>query len=154
MFAKYDKDGDGALSRRELFDIMHGNRNVVDPFGVSQVPEPLLCVHPRLDGTTTSTRLTISGGISKVGGGRFRIQHDMAADPEGRSVQQGGSQGYLRCKQTPYPGVQSKCSMIIHGDSSQGSIFFRIRAERAEDRGWNQGYDFLGDGFLGSSKIR
>lgn len=44
--------------------------------------------------------------------------------------------------------------MLIHGvdDYQQGSIFFRIRAERAKDKGWNQGYGF-GD-FFGRSKIR
>lgn len=44
--------------------------------------------------------------------------------------------------------------MLIHGDDyQQGSIFFRIRAERAKDKGWNQGYGF-GDFFFGGSKIR
>ncbi|RDK38328.1 Caleosin-domain-containing protein [Aspergillus phoenicis ATCC 13157] len=33
MFAKYDRDGDGALTLRELFDMMHGNRCAADPFG-------------------------------------------------------------------------------------------------------------------------
>lgn len=59
MFAKYDKDRDGALSGRELFDMMHGNRNVVDPFGVSHVPELSLSRCPvkvsTQDGKTTST---------------------------------------------------------------------------------------------------
>lgn len=35
MFAKYDKKGDGTLTLAELFQLMHGNRNVADPFGVS-----------------------------------------------------------------------------------------------------------------------
>ncbi|RAK95824.1 caleosin family protein [Aspergillus ibericus CBS 121593] len=33
MFAKYDHDGDGALSLRQLFEMMHGNRCAADPFG-------------------------------------------------------------------------------------------------------------------------
>jgi hypothetical protein len=34
MFSKYDRDHDGALTFRELFDMMHGNRCAADPFGV------------------------------------------------------------------------------------------------------------------------
>ncbi|PKX97680.1 caleosin family protein [Aspergillus novofumigatus IBT 16806] len=33
MFAKYDRDQDGALTLGELFEMMHGNRCAVDPFG-------------------------------------------------------------------------------------------------------------------------
>ncbi|KAL4868384.1 hypothetical protein BDV12DRAFT_102878 [Aspergillus spectabilis] len=33
MFSKYDKDHDGALTFWELFDMMHGNRCAMDPFG-------------------------------------------------------------------------------------------------------------------------
>ncbi|KAL3439885.1 Caleosin related protein-domain-containing protein [Aspergillus insuetus] len=33
MFSKYDRDHDGALTFRELFDMMHGNRCAADPFG-------------------------------------------------------------------------------------------------------------------------
>ncbi|KAL4912417.1 Caleosin related protein-domain-containing protein [Aspergillus aurantiobrunneus] len=33
MFAKYDRDHDGALTFTELFDMMHGNRCAADPFG-------------------------------------------------------------------------------------------------------------------------
>lgn len=35
MFAKYDRRGDGTLTFLELLDLIKGNRNVVDPFGVS-----------------------------------------------------------------------------------------------------------------------
>lgn len=35
MFAKYDEEHDGSLSLRQLFNLMKGNRNAVDPFGVS-----------------------------------------------------------------------------------------------------------------------
>lgn len=35
MFAKYDPDCTGALSLGQLFGMMGGNRNAVDPFGVS-----------------------------------------------------------------------------------------------------------------------
>lgn len=50
MFAKYDGDGDGALTFRELFHLMSGNRNAVDPFGVSARLNPgpvlwLVCAH-------------------------------------------------------------------------------------------------------------
>jgi peroxygenase len=34
MFAKYDRDEDGALSLGELFEMMHGQRCAADPFGV------------------------------------------------------------------------------------------------------------------------
>ncbi|GAQ09865.1 probable peroxygenase 3 [Aspergillus lentulus] len=33
MFAKYDRDQDGALTLGELFEMMHGNRCAADPFG-------------------------------------------------------------------------------------------------------------------------
>ncbi|KAG4414699.1 hypothetical protein IFR04_012181 [Cadophora malorum] len=33
LFSKYDKTGTGSLSLRELFDMMHGHRCAVDPFG-------------------------------------------------------------------------------------------------------------------------
>jgi len=33
MFAKYDKSGEGALTLKELFQLMHGNRNAADPYG-------------------------------------------------------------------------------------------------------------------------
>ncbi|KAL4936799.1 hypothetical protein BDV06DRAFT_227559 [Aspergillus oleicola] len=33
MFSKYDKDHTGALTLNELFDMMHGNRCAIDPFG-------------------------------------------------------------------------------------------------------------------------
>ncbi|KKY32758.1 putative caleosin domain protein [Diaporthe ampelina] len=33
MFAKYGKSGDGTLTLGELFQLMHGNRNAMDPFG-------------------------------------------------------------------------------------------------------------------------
>lgn len=36
MFAKYDVDHDGTLTFGELFKLMQGNRNAVDPFGVSE----------------------------------------------------------------------------------------------------------------------
>ncbi|KAJ5981496.1 hypothetical protein N7522_013917 [Penicillium canescens] len=35
LFSKWDKDGDGALTLRELFQLMHGHRCVADPFGWS-----------------------------------------------------------------------------------------------------------------------
>lgn len=37
MFAKYDTDRDGTLTFRQLRQLMSGNRNAVDPFGVSFV---------------------------------------------------------------------------------------------------------------------
>ena len=40
MFSKYDKDGKGALTLSELFDLMHGNRCAVDPFGVCAYLKP------------------------------------------------------------------------------------------------------------------
>jgi hypothetical protein len=40
MFAKYDKSGDGTLDLMELFELMHGNRNAMDPFGVSMSHRP------------------------------------------------------------------------------------------------------------------
>ncbi|KAF3011281.1 hypothetical protein E8E15_000185 [Penicillium rubens] len=33
LFSKWDKDGDGALTLRELFQLMHGHRCAADPFG-------------------------------------------------------------------------------------------------------------------------
>ncbi|KAF7173537.1 hypothetical protein CNMCM5623_005760 [Aspergillus felis] len=33
MFAKYDRDQDGSLTLGELFEMMHGNRCAMDPFG-------------------------------------------------------------------------------------------------------------------------
>lgn len=39
MFAKYDKEGDGTLTLRQLFDLMSGNRNAMDPFGVRSPPD-------------------------------------------------------------------------------------------------------------------
>jgi len=33
IFSKWDSDGDGSLTFRELFDMIRGNRNAVDPFG-------------------------------------------------------------------------------------------------------------------------
>lgn len=35
LFAKWDSDNDGALTLRELFQLMHGHRCAADPFGVS-----------------------------------------------------------------------------------------------------------------------
>lgn len=35
LFAEYDKDGDGALTLRETFNLMKGHRCAADPFGVS-----------------------------------------------------------------------------------------------------------------------
>lgn len=40
MFTKYDKSGDGTLTLTDLFELMHGNRNVMDPFGVSMMLQP------------------------------------------------------------------------------------------------------------------
>ena len=40
MFAKHDKSGDGALTLTELFELMHGNCNVMDPFGESPNHRP------------------------------------------------------------------------------------------------------------------
>lgn len=34
----------------------------------------------------------------------------------------------------------------------KGSIFFRIREKRLQKQGWNQGYGFGGDGFIGCKK--
>lgn len=42
MFAKYDKSGDGTLTLWELFQLMSGNRNAMDPFGVSIALRPAL----------------------------------------------------------------------------------------------------------------
>lgn len=39
LFAKYDRDHDDALTFGELLDLMHGNRNAMDPFGVSEHPQ-------------------------------------------------------------------------------------------------------------------
>lgn len=36
VFAKYDKEGDGTLTLREMFDMMSGQRVAADPFGVRQ----------------------------------------------------------------------------------------------------------------------
>lgn len=35
MFAKYDRDHDDALTFGQLLELMKGNRNAMDPFGVS-----------------------------------------------------------------------------------------------------------------------
>ncbi|KAH8777400.1 Caleosin [Diaporthe sp. PMI_573] len=40
MIAKHDKSGDGALTLMELFQLMHGNCNVMDPFGESPNHRP------------------------------------------------------------------------------------------------------------------
>lgn len=40
LFSKYDKTGTGSLSLRELFDMMHGHRCAVDPFGVGDTTLP------------------------------------------------------------------------------------------------------------------
>jgi len=40
LFSKYDKTGTGSLSLRELFDMMHGHRCAVDPFGVGATTLP------------------------------------------------------------------------------------------------------------------
>jgi hypothetical protein len=39
LFAKWDKDNDGALTLRELFSMMKGHRCAADPFGVSALPQ-------------------------------------------------------------------------------------------------------------------
>ena len=38
VFSKYDKEGDGTLTLREMFDMMSGQRVVADPFGVRPSP--------------------------------------------------------------------------------------------------------------------
>ena len=35
MFSKWDRDSEGALSGRELWDMIAGHRVAMDPFGVS-----------------------------------------------------------------------------------------------------------------------
>lgn len=35
LFAKWDYDNDGALSFRQFFELIRGNRVAADPFGVS-----------------------------------------------------------------------------------------------------------------------
>ena len=35
----------------------------------------------------------------------------------------------------------------------QGSLFWKIAADRKQGKGWHQGYGFGGDGFIGSSKM-
>jgi len=35
IFAQYDRDGDGALTLREIFNLIRGHQCVADPFGVS-----------------------------------------------------------------------------------------------------------------------
>lgn len=46
IFAKYDTDGDGALTLGDLFHLMKGQRVAVDPFGVSdQRNDSYLCFH-------------------------------------------------------------------------------------------------------------
>ena len=68
MFAKYDRDGDGALTLRELFDMMHGNRCAADPFGV--------CMPPIY---SNSGVFTVADEDALVGSCDFRVGHHMVA---------------------------------------------------------------------------
>ncbi|CAN8104562.1 unnamed protein product [Discula destructiva] len=97
MFAKYDEDHDDSLTLRQLFNLMQGNRNAVDPFGWF-------------------------AAVFEFGTTYLLIQQD------GKVLKED-----LR-------GVYD------------GSIFFRIREKRGQKSGWQQGYGFGGDGFIGAQK--
>lgn len=63
MFAKYDRDGDGALTLRELFDMMHGNRCAADPFGVCSLFSPPIAQKIDVTDMESSGELRCSNGV-------------------------------------------------------------------------------------------
>lgn len=98
IFSKYDKEGDGTLTLRELFDLMHGQRGPVDPFGWCAA---------FFEWITTWLLVQKDGKVYKE---------------DVRQV-------------------------------FDGSIFWRIRDSRMKKEGWRQGFGFLGDNFIGPTKV-
>ena len=74
LFSKYDKNGTGSLSLRELFDLMHGQRCATDPFGVGIA-----------DLAIGYVKLTYV-----VGSRPLRVVHHLAVDPKGRERMERG----------------------------------------------------------------
>lgn len=157
IFSKYDKDGDGGLTLREIFCMMSGNRVAMDIFGVSHCYIPSTQKkHAPSEGYSILMVASELAGNDCV----LRVDDNLASSPAGRKGVERGSQGDLRCKSSgtfsaPLPPSPLKSQCFLTGIClwKKGSLLWRIREQRKSGQGWHQGWGLGSDGFIRGNKL-